>query len=88
MRLRLCACLASSWFQNAIVLAMIATSITCLGVLTACTALPPKLATTETSSLVAQTASVKLPAIDQRGEGRSTQGPGPKSEDAPWLTSD
>jgi predicted alpha/beta hydrolase len=26
-------------------------------------------------------------AIDQRGAGRSTQGPGPKGDDAPWATS-
>ncbi len=142
----LCACLASGWFQlSATRAVMMAASITGLGVLTACTALSPKLlATTQAEPAVAQTASLKLPeevrlktndgwtivgdlyvpsgsargaivllhqrggsaydwrglatalqksgfialAIDQRGAGRSTQGPEPTGDDAPWLTSE
>ena len=34
-----------------------------------------------------QKANITALAIDQRGAGRSTQGPGPVGENAPWLTS-
>jgi dienelactone hydrolase len=37
--------------------------------------------------LALQKAGLTALAIDQRGAGRSTQGPGPTGADAPWLTS-